>query len=89
MGRASYSSTRVVYDLTNTNPSEFTDKVLICVPTFAWRVARRFLANYGLRAVNYATSFDDGGYETPDDAQFDDIDASISGLAQSLRAKGP
>ena len=60
------------------DPADFTEHVLLCVPRFAWYVARGFLADYGTRPINYSVQYSEQGYWSPDAALFDQIDASIS-----------
>lgn len=69
---------RVVYDLTDYVEADFDENVLICMPRFAWLQARNLMRGYGLRLNAYAAVYSDVGYEEPDAALFDKIDASIS-----------
>lgn len=78
MTLTNYQKTRVVFDLEGMPEEDFTQPVILCLPRFAWLAARTFLRGYGLRAVNYATSYTEAGYNQPDPAVFDQIDASIS-----------
>lgn len=73
-----FNKSRVIYDLSLIDPADFTDNVIICMSRFSWQVARTMLRGYGLRPTNYAVSYSEAGYETPSEAVFDLIDATIS-----------
>ncbi len=73
-----YNRSRVIFDLVGQPETDYDENVLLCVPRAAWLISRTFLKGYGLRRTNYAAGYQQGGYETPDDVQFDKIDDAIS-----------
>lgn len=57
--------------------TDFTDRVILCVPKFAWRVARSFLSQQGQWKSTYSMEHHNEWYETPDETEFDQIRASV------------
>jgi len=76
--RVKYYNKRQVIDMSLVGESDYGDKVLVCVPKFAWDVARAFLSDQGLWRTTYSMEYHDSYYETPSSEEFDLIDASIS-----------
>ena len=72
-----YYSNREIIKLDLVGPTDYTDNVILCVPKFAYDVARSMLAHYGKFRTSYAASYGDQFYELPDDNSFDTIEASI------------
>jgi hypothetical protein len=72
-----YNQKREIIKLDLVQPSDYTDNVILCVPKFAYDVARSMLAHYGKFRTSYAVSYGDLFYELPDDTRFDEIEASI------------
>lgn len=58
-------------------PTDITTNVSICLPRFAWRVARAYLATLAKQKWSYAIDFKINGYDGPTDEQFDIIEALI------------
>lgn len=73
-----YFNPRSVYDLTGYDPNDFDEYVLLCVPRFAWFVARGLMADYGTRPINYSVQNTEAGYFSPDSVLFDQIDEAVS-----------
>jgi len=72
-----YYSNREIIKLDLVQNEDYTDNVILCVPKFAYDVARSMLAHYGKFRTSYAASYGDQFYELPDDNLFDTIEASI------------
>ena len=72
-----YYNKREIIKLDLVQNEDYTDNVILCVPKFAYDVARSMLAHYGKFRTSYAVSYGEQHYEIPSDAAFDDIEASI------------
>jgi len=72
-----YYNNREIIKLDLVQNEDYTDNVILCVPKFAYDVARSMLAHYGKFRTSYAVSYGDQFYELPDDTLFDTIEASI------------
>ena len=72
-----YYSNREIIKLDLVQNEDYTDNVILCVPKFAYDVARSMLAHYGKFRTSYAASYGELFYELPDDSLFDTIEASI------------
>ena len=72
-----YYNKREIIKLDLVGPTDYTDNVILCVPKFAYDVARSMLAHYGKFRTSYAASYGELFYQLPDDSQFDTIEASI------------
>lgn len=77
-GKSDYYPKRQIINMALVNPEDYEDRVLLCVPKFAWDVARSYLSIQGRWRSTYAMAYHENYYETPDDAEFDIIDASIA-----------
>lgn len=72
-----YNSKREIIKLDLVQSEDYTDNVIVCVPKFAYDVARSLIAHYGKWRTTYAVSYQDLHYQIPDDAEFDIIEASL------------
>ena len=72
-----YYNKREIIKLDLVQTEDYTDNVILCVPKFAYDVARSMLAHYGKFRTSYAASYGELFYQLPDDSQFDVIEASI------------
>lgn len=63
--------------MSEVSSDEFTERVILCLPKFGWRVARAFLSIQGQWRSTYATGYNIDGYTVPNEAEFDKIMASI------------
>jgi len=72
-----YYDKRQVVVLSNVPEEQFEERIILCVPNFAWRVARSFLARQGHWESTYASAFFDEYYLSPDEETMDKIKASI------------
>ncbi len=70
--------TRSVYYADDLMDVGIDKQVLVCLPLWAWYVARSFLVDYGARKTSYSTDYRVGLYRLPDDAEFDIISERIS-----------
>jgi len=70
--------TRVLYDMSHDTEIDYDKRVILCVPEFAWKVARSLLIGYAFRETTYLASHGTEGYYTPNEAEFDKIDANLS-----------
>jgi len=70
---------RQVIPLQSVPPEEFIENILLCIPAFAWRVARAYLSEQAHWRTTYAVSYDDNGhtYEIPSPAEMDIISEII------------
>lgn len=73
-----FVKTRVIFDLEGMPEEWFTERVLLCVPRFAWMLSRTLLTGYGFRDVTFSTGYTTGGYFAPVASEMDTIEASIS-----------
>ncbi len=73
-----YYPKRQVIDVSDFETIDFGEDILICVPRFAWIVARSFLSVQGSWMSSYAVEHFPNGYETPTLEQKDTIDANIA-----------
>jgi len=72
-----YNSTREIIKLDLVDTNDYTDNVILCVPKFAYDVARSMLGHYGKFRTSYAASYGDQFYKLPSDVEFDTIEASL------------
>ena len=72
-----YYNKREIIKLDLVQTEDYTDNVILCVPKFAYDVARSMLAHYGKFRTSYAVDYGELFYQLPDDSQFDTIEASI------------
>lgn len=73
-----FEKTRVIFDLVDMPTGWYTEDVIICLPRFAWMLARTLTKGYGLRYANYAAEYATGGYYEPTPETYDKIDGSIA-----------
>jgi len=57
--------------------TEFDERVILCLPRFAWRVARAYLATQAQWESSYAVEYHTDYYVSPDSATMDKILASV------------
>jgi len=76
--RKKYYDKRQIIDVTDFGEIDFDEDILICVPRFAWLIARSYLSVQGGWLSNFAVEYFIGGYETPSSGQFDVIQANIA-----------
>lgn len=74
-----YYSHRQVVSMPLVSEGEYTEQILLCIPAFAWRVARAFLSRQAQWESTYAASFQGNYYVSPDEETMDKIKASIDG----------
>jgi len=72
-----YYPKRQVILLSDVEESDYTEKILLCLPKFGWMVARSFLATQAQWRTTYATEHNDDYYLIPDSAAFDEIQEVI------------
>jgi len=72
-----YYPHRAIYTMEEYQESDFTDPVILCIPKFAWLVARQLLSVYGLRQNAYSVGYNQLNYDLPSDALFGQIMDSI------------
>jgi len=72
-----YNSKREIIKLDLVQESDYTDLVVLCVPKFAYDVARAFLLRYGKYRTSYAVEYGELFYKLPNDSEFDTIEASL------------
>lgn len=72
------SRTRVTYFADDLFDVGMGEDVFVCLPIWAWYVARSFLQGYGERRTSFAMEYVTGLYRKPNDAEFDLISAYIS-----------
>jgi hypothetical protein len=72
-----YNSKREIIKLDLVQPNDYTDSVILCVPKFAYDVARSMLLHYGRWRTSYAVEYGELFYKLPNDAQWDTILSSI------------
>ena len=72
-----YYNKREIIKLDLVQNEDYQDNVILCVPKFAYDVARSMLAHYGKFRTSYAVAYGSQFYELPDDNLFDTIEASI------------
>jgi hypothetical protein len=77
-GRSEYYPKRQIVNMSLVKPEDYTERILLCVPKFAWDVARAYLSVQARWRSTYAMAYHENYYETPNDAEFDIIDASIA-----------
>ncbi len=71
-------SKRQVIDVSDFETIDFEEDILLCVPRFAWIVARSFLSVQASWISSYAVEHFSSGYETPTTEQKDIIDANLA-----------
>ena len=71
-------SKRQVINVEDFETIDFDERILICVPRFAWTVARSYLSVQGAWLSSYAVEHFDGGYDMPTQGQKDIIDANLA-----------
>jgi len=72
-----YNSKREIIQMGLVEPEDYTDNVILCVPKFAYDVARSLIGHYGKWRTSYAMEYMDQYYRIPNDAEFDQIEAAI------------
>ena len=78
MSNEEYVSSRSIFNLVGLDEADFSECVTICLPKFAWSVARTFIYDYGKRKTSFSVDYGASTYETPDDVLWDKIDASLA-----------
>lgn len=81
MATAKYYGPRQIIKLDLVEPGEYTENVIICIPKFAWRVARAYLSRQAGWKSSYAVEFGVGSYTLPSDEQMDIV---LSSIAEAL-----
>lgn len=76
--RKQYYDKRQIIDVVDFGEIDFDEDILICVPRFAWIVARSYLSLQAQWLSSFAVEYFDAGYETPSPTQFDIIQANIA-----------
>ena len=76
-GRTYHDYDRQVINMVLVEEEDYTDMISICIPRFAWMVARAFLSTNGHKATSYAMATQAEYYESPDEDEIDVIKASI------------
>ena len=72
-----YNDKREIIKLDLVQEADYSDNVILCVPKFAYDVARAFLLRYGKYRTSYAIEYGELFYKLPDDLEFDVIEASL------------
>ena len=75
--KLAYYDKRQIIDMLDVLPDDYTENVLVCLPRFAWWVARAFLSVQAQWGSTYAMAYHLTYYETPDPSEMDVIQASI------------
>jgi hypothetical protein len=76
-GKSKHYDKRQVIKMDNIVPSDYTDRVILCLPRFGWMVARAFLSRQAQWRSTYGYEFFQEYYTTPDDSEFDVIRQAI------------
>lgn len=76
--RKRYYKKRQVIDVTDFETIDFDEQILICVPKFAWTVARSYLSLQAQWLSSYAVEYFTNGYSPPSVAQMDTIKANLA-----------
>jgi hypothetical protein len=79
-GKANYYDKRQIIIMDLVQPEDYEDRVIVCIPKFAWDVARAYLSEQAQWRSSYSMAYHATYYETPDDEEFDVIQASIDNL---------
>lgn len=78
-----FSEKRQIIKMDLVKEADYTSEVIICVPDFAWSVARSLLEQYGQWRTTYAMEYYDQGYRIPNFEEWDTISASISAFLEA------
>ncbi len=76
--RRKYYKKRQIIDVTDFGTIDFDEQILICVPKFAWIVARSYLSLQAQWLSSYAVEYFLNGYTPPSPAQMDIIQANLA-----------
>lgn len=72
-----YYDKRQVVKMDLVEETEFDERIILCLPRFAWRVARAYLAMQAQWESSYAVEYHTDYYISPDSATMDKILASV------------
>jgi hypothetical protein len=75
--RVKFYKNRQIINIELVDSSEYEERIILCIPHFAWRVARAYLSEQAQWESTYAAEYFDNGYITPDQETLDQIFSSI------------
>jgi len=72
-----YYPKRQIINMSIVPEEQFEERIILCLPHFAWRVARAYLSQQAQWESTYAVEFFDSHYVSPDEETMEKIKASL------------